>query len=212
MSYKIKEIYYTLQGEGFHSGRAAVFCRFSGCNFWTGLEKDRARAICNFCDTDFVGVNGANGGLYDAKNLAGSVRKLWVEHAGLGTCTPLVVCTGGEPLLQMDTELVREFHGFGFEVAVETNGSIMPPNSVDHVCVSPKTSDFILRHGEELKVVFPQAGIDPTKLEMLDFDNFYLQPKDGIDAEKNTQATIQYCLDHPTWKLSLQTHKFLGIP
>ena len=210
MAYKIKEIYFTLQGEGAHTGRAAVFCRFSGCNLWSGREEDRSKAICQFCDTDFWGMDGENGGRYLAKALAKKVKSLWSdEQSG----TPYVVCTGGEPLLQLDSELVRAFHESGFEVAVETNGTIAIPEGVDWVCVSPKANaDLVVTNGDELKLVFPQKDAEPTLYEHLDFDNFYLQPMDGAFAKEHTNQTIEYCKKHPKWRLSLQTHKLIGIP
>lgn len=210
MSYKIKEIYFTLQGEGAQTGRAAVFCRFSGCNLWSGREEDRSKAICQFCDTDFWGMDGENGGRYLAKALAKKVISLWPnEQSG----TPYVVCTGGEPLLQLDSELVAAFHESGLEVAVETNGTIAIPKGVDWVCVSPKANtELVVTNGEELKLVFPQAGAEPTLYEHLDFDHFFLQPMDGKSAKENTEKTVEYCKQHPKWRLSLQTHKLLGIP
>ena len=210
MSYTIKEIYYTLQGEGAHTGRAAVFCRFSGCNLWSGREEDREKAICKFCDTDFWGMDGLNGGRYSATALAKKVKSLWSpENKG----QPYVVCTGGEPLLQLDFELVAAFQKRGFEVGVETNGTIAPPRNVDWLCVSPKANtDLVVRRGDELKLVFLQQGALPEAFEDLDFDHFYLQPMDGDSAEKNTKMAIDYCLKNPKWKLSLQTHKLIGIP
>ena len=213
MSYSVKEIFYTLQGEGANAGRAAVFCRFAGCNLWNGSEADRASAICQFCDTDFVGTNGINGGRYaTAAELAGAVRRIW-KPVFDNSSRPLVVCTGGEPLLQLDEELVRSFHSFGFEVAVETNGTKQPPEGIDWVCVSPKAgAELVLRSGDELKLVFPQAECAPEQYEDLDFRHFFLQPMDGYDSELNTRKVVEYCLANPRWRLSLQTHKILGIP
>ncbi len=209
--YKIKEIFYTLQGEGAQSGRPAVFCRFSGCNLWTGREEDRHKAICQFCDTDFWGTDGLNGGRYTAAELADKVASLWpnAELPGL----PYVVCTGGEPLLQLDAPMIAAFHQKGFEVAVETNGTIEPPKGVDWVCMSPKANtELKIKGGEELKLVYPQPGAEPEKYTHLDFSNFYLQPMDGPEIEQNTRLTLAYCLKNPKWKLSLQTHKILNIP
>ena len=211
-SYKVKEIYYTLQGEGAHTGRPAVFCRFSGCNLWSGREEDRHKAVCQFCDTDFWGTDGENGGRYpDAGALADKVGSLW--PAGQDRDQPYVVCTGGEPLLQLDEALVEAFHDRVFEVAIETNGTKIPPPGVDWICVSPKAgADLVLREGHELKLVFPQPGAEPELFTDLDFDHFYLQPMDGPCIERNTQLTLKYCLDHPQWRLSVQTHKLLRIP
>lgn len=213
MTYSIKEIYYTLQGEGAQSGRPAVFCRFSGCNLWSGREEDRATAICRFCDTDFVGTDGPGGGKYPtAEDLARAVWETW--HGGDGLHEkPLVVCTGGEPLLQLDKLLVKAFHAEGLEVAIETNGTLLPPPGIDWICVSPKAgAEFVLRSGDELKLVFPQEGIDPESFLNLDFRYFFLQPMDGPDLERNTRLALQYCLEHPAWRLSLQIHKLLNIP
>ncbi len=210
-SYKIKEIFYTLQGEGAQSGRPAVFCRFSGCNLWSGREEDRRQAICRFCDTDFRGTDGVNGGRYpDAVALAAKVASLWPAQ---GAGAPYVVCTGGEPLLQLDEPLIDAFHARGFEVAVETNGTQAAPAGIDWVCVSPKAgAELVLTRGDELKLVYPQPGAEPPRFEHLDFSCFYLQPMDGPDIERNTQLALQYCLEHPRWRLSLQTHKVLEIP
>ena len=211
MKYKIKEIYYTLQGEGAHTGRPAVFCRFTGCNLWSGREEDRSKAICQFCDTDFWGTDGTNGGKYTAKELAAKVAELW--EAGMNQGTPYVVCTGGEPLLQLDEKLVKAFHKKGLEIAIETNGTKIPPVGIDWICVSPKAgAEVVLKKGNELKLVFPQLGAEPDLFENLDFEHFFLQPMDGDQTEKNTQLTIKYCLEHPKWRLSLQTHKLLNIP
>ena len=207
MAYSIKEIYYTLQGEGANTGRAAVFCRFAGCNLWTGREEDRAEAVCNFCDTDFVGTDGPGGGLFaSAIELARAVSANWKAPSS-ARAKPLVVCTGGEPLLQLDEELIRAFHEADFEVAIETNGTKLPPLGIDWICVSPKAgTNLDLRSGQELKLIFPQEGAEPERYEPLDFQHFFLQPMDGPERERNTQLAIQYCLSHPQWRLSLQTH------
>jgi len=209
-TYKIKEIYYTLQGEGHHSGRPAVFCRFAGCNLWNGLEADRHKAICQFCDTDFWGTDGVNGGKYTAAELANLIDSLWPN---LGTDTKFVVFTGGEPLLQLDAPLTSVVKDTGFEIAIETNGTIELPDGVDWVCVSPKAnSEVILTQGDELKLVFPQAGIDPSEVIDWDFRYRYLQPMDNDYIEQNTKACIEYCKSNPSWNLSIQTHKLLNIP
>jgi len=215
MIYTVKEIYYTLQGEGANAGRAAVFCRFAGCNLWTGREEDRERAVCRFCDTDFIGIDGPGGGKFDsATNLAAAVAEKWpstsLQPSPAGR--PLVVCTGGEPLLQLDKAAVDAFHAAGFEVAIETNGTKLPPDGVDWVCVSPKMgAELVLRTGSELKLVYPQADGDPARFAGLDFDHFYLQPMDGPEQLRNIQLATDYCLQHPQWRLSLQTHKLIGI-
>jgi 7-carboxy-7-deazaguanine synthase len=211
MTYIVKEIFYTLQGEGANTGRAAVFCRFAGCNLWTGREQDREDATCQFCDTDFVGMDGPGGGRFaSAGELAAAVAAAW-PPAESGR--RFVVCTGGEPLLQMDSELVRALHGNGFEIAVETNGTLPAPNGIDWLCVSPKAgAELVVTHGDEIKLVFPQAGAAPDQFERLNFRHYFLQPMDGPDREANTSAALQYCLAHPRWRLSLQTHKLLGIP
>ncbi|HEU4643033.1 MAG TPA: 7-carboxy-7-deazaguanine synthase [Gemmatimonadaceae bacterium] len=213
MSYAVKEIFYTLQGEGVNVGRPAVFCRFAGCNLWTGRERDRATAVCRFCDTDFVGTDGDGGGRFDtADSLASAVASHWPrEHAA--SARPFVVCTGGEPLLQLDEALVEALHARGFLIAVETNGTLRPPAGVDWICMSPKAgAPLALRAGDELKLVFPQAGLeDPSALESLDFRHFLLQPMDGPERERNTRLALEYCLAHPRWRLSIQTHKILGI-
>ncbi len=213
MGYAVKEIYYTLQGEGANTGRAAVFCRFAGCNLWSGREEDRASAICKFCDTDFFGVDGPGGGHFaGAKELATAVRAKWPEGKA-GFAKPFLVCTGGEPLLQLDNQLVKAFHAEGFEVAIETNGTRMPPPGVDWICVSPKAgAELVLKSGSELKLVFPQPGAEPELFHTLRFDHYFLQPMDGPDREVNTTLVRKYCLQHPQWKISLQTHKILGIP
>ncbi len=211
MSYAVKEMYYTLQGEGAHTGRPAVFLRFAGCNLWTGREQDRESAICTFCDTDFVGTDGVNGGKFKTPEaLAEAAARLWPEG---GASTQYVVCTGGEPLLQLDQPLVEALHEVGFEVGVETNGTKLPPPGVDWLCVSPKAgAPLELRSGNELKLVFPQTALMPEAMGDLEFDHFYLQPMDGPDVEENTRLAIEYCLEHPQWRLSLQTHKYLNIP
>jgi 7-carboxy-7-deazaguanine synthase (Cx14CxxC type) len=210
MSYAVKELFLTLQGEGGQAGRAAVFCRFSGCNLWSGREEDRAKAVCNFCDTDFVGMDGPGGGRFpDAASLAKAAQAEWRGEGG----RPLVVCTGGEPLLQLDPVLIAAFHAEGFEVAVETNGTLAAPEGLDWICVSPKADAQLQQtFGQELKLVFPQPGVDPTRFEGMAFERFLLQPLDGPERAANTQAAIAYCLAHPKWRLSFQTHKALGIP
>ena len=211
MPYNVKEIFYTLQGEGFHAGRPAVFCRFTSCNLWTGREEDRSRAICTFCDTDFVGTNGPGGGRFlDAAALAEAIDNAWPDA---GSEHRMVVCTGGEPLLQLDTEVVDALHARGFYVAVETNGTQPAPAGLDWTCVSPKIgAPLKLTAGDELKLVYPQAGGDPEQFEHLDFSNFRLSPMDGPNIRENTAAAVEYCLKRPLWRLSLQTHKYLGIP
>ncbi|HEX5512922.1 MAG TPA: 7-carboxy-7-deazaguanine synthase [Gammaproteobacteria bacterium] len=211
MGYHVKEIFYTLQGEGAQAGRAAVFCRFSGCNLWSGREVDRATAVCRFCDTDFIGTDGVGGGRFaSAEALVAAVVKAWPTGAG---GVPYVVCTGGEPLLQLDAELVAALQAAGFEVAVETNGTIAPPAGLNWICVSPKVgTELKVLRGDELKLVYPQAGVDPAQFAGLDFRNFFLQPLDNADRQGNTEAAVRYCLEHPQWRISLQTHKYLGIP
>jgi 7-carboxy-7-deazaguanine synthase (Cx14CxxC type) len=242
MSFAVKEIFYTLQGEGANVGRAAVFCRFAGCNLWTGREEDRADAICDFCDTDFVGTDGEGGGRFPSANsLADAIDGIWPAQGGALDIPPLadqpsprshapawerevptrqrgsaskkfVVCTGGEPLLQMTDQFVRALHARGFEVAIETNGTKLPPPGIDWICVSPKASvELVLRYGNELKLIYPQAGAEPQQYEHLDFAHFFLQPMDGPQCERNTQMAVRYCLEHPRWRLSLQTQKVLGI-
>jgi 7-carboxy-7-deazaguanine synthase (Cx14CxxC type) len=212
MTYRVKEIFYTLQGEGTHAGRPAVFCRFTSCNLWNGREKDRARAVCQFCDTDFVGTAGPGGGRFaTARDLASAVASAW-QGQGEGRERPFVVCTGGEPLLQLDRSAVEALHAAGFEVAVETNGTQSAPEGLDWICVSPKAgAPLKLVRGDELKLVFPQAGADPQSFEGLDFPRLRLQPMDGPERELNTRLAVAYCLAHPQWQLSLQTHKYLGI-
>jgi 7-carboxy-7-deazaguanine synthase (Cx14CxxC type) len=209
MRFAVKEIFYTLQGEGAQMGRPAVFLRFAGCNLWSGLEDDRAAALCTFCDTDFVGTDGPGGGHFGtAAILAEEVAVRWP-----GGGQPLVVCTGGEPLLQLSAELVEALHARGFEVAIETNGTRLPPPGVDWICVSPKAgAELVLRHGDELKLVFPQPGAEPERYERLDFRHFFLQPCDGPERERNTRLAVEYCLAHPHWRLSVQAHKYWGIP
>ncbi len=217
MSYAVKEIFYTLQGEGAQTGRAAVFCRFAGCNLWSGRESDRAAAICRFCDTDFVGVDGTGGGKFEsAQALAAAISRQWPSGSGLEGSTPgkrFVVCTGGEPLLQLDTNLIAALHARDFEIAVETNGTIAAPEGIDWLCVSPKAgAELVQRSGDELKLIYPQQGADPSDFEALAFRHFFLQPMDGPARDANTNLALRYCLDHPRWRLSLQTHKLLGIP
>ena len=212
MTYAVKEIFYTLQGEGANAGRPAVFCRFAGCNLWTGREADRREAVCRFCDTDFVGTDGPGGGKFATPGqLAAAVAAAW--PGGDPAARPLVVCTGGEPLLQLDPPLVEALHEAGFEIAVETNGTVTPPAGIDWLCVSPKAeAELVVHAGDELKLVYPQAGAEPERYAGLGFGRFFLQPMDGPDREANTQAALAYCLTHPRWRLSLQTHKLLGIP
>jgi 7-carboxy-7-deazaguanine synthase len=211
VTYSIKEIYYTLQGEGARTGRPCVLLRFAGCNLWTGREPDRAAAVCRFCDTDFFGTDGERGGKYEtAETLAAAVREIWGHTGNVGE--PYVVCTGGEPLLQLDAPLIAGLHGVGFEVAVETNGTKPVPRSVDWVCVSPKANAPLVQlSGDELKVVIPQDGLDLDELRTLDFRWFYVQPMDGPDIARNTDLAVRFCLEHPPWRLSLQTHKLIGI-
>lgn len=213
MTYSVKEIFYTLQGEGAQAGRPAVFCRFAGCNLWSGREQHRAAAICTFCDTEFVGTDGPGGGKFSAPDaLAAAVAARWPADASPGA-TPYVVCTGGEPLLQLDTPLIDAFHRAGFEIAIETNGTRPAPAGIDWICVSPKAAaPVVLRAGDELKLVYPQAKAPPERFTELNFRYFFLQPMDGPDVEANTGAALRYCLAHPRWRLSLQTHKLIGIP
>jgi len=210
MTYLVKELFFTLQGEGFNTGTAAVFCRFTGCNLWSGREEHRSNAICQFCDTDFVGTDGAGGGHFKTPDdLVAAALASW----GAGRAKErFVVCTGGEPLLQLDTPLIEAFHRDGFRVAVETNGTCEPPPGIDWICVSPKAgAELVLRAGDELKLVFPQDGIQPHEVAALDFAHFFLQPMDGSEREKHTAMAVDYCLAHPRWRLSLQTHKTIGI-
>ncbi len=233
--YAVKEIYMTLQGEGAQTGRAAVFLRFAGCNLWSGLERDRKSATCQFCDTDFVGVDGPGGGKFvEAGALAAAVARCWGAtvtsppssypslrgkkerrraEGGVQAAKPYVVCTGGEPLLQVDAPLIVALHGMGFEVAVETNGTMEAPEGLDWICVSPKANaPLVLTRGDELKLVFPQPGAEPERFARLDFTHFFLQPMDGQDQRANIELAARYCLRHPGWRLSLQTHKFIGLP
>jgi 7-carboxy-7-deazaguanine synthase len=211
MTYTVRELFYTLQGEGANVGRAAVFCRFAGCNLWTGREEDRADATCTFCDTDFVGVGPDGGKFAEAGALARTAASLW-PAAGGSSSPRFIVCTGGEPLLQLDENLVDALHAEGFEVAIETNGTRRPPAGIDWICVSPKASaPLVLTQGNELKLVYPQPGGEPDRYEDLDFEHFFLQPMDGPEVERNTRLALDYCLAHPRWRLSLQTHKRLGI-
>ncbi len=211
MAYTVRECFYTLQGEGVQAGRAAVFCRFAGCNLWTGREADRATAVCTFCDTDFVGVGPDGGKFSTAAELAAFVKSRWPADAP-SHVRPFVVCTGGEPLLQLDGDAVAALHAEGFEIAVETNGTQSPPEGLDWICVSPKAqAPLVLTAGHELKLVFPQPTALPERFERLDFRHFLLQPMDGPQATENTQAALAYCLAHPQWRLSVQTHKALGI-
>lgn len=211
MSYSVKEIYYTLQGEGAQAGRPAVFCRFAGCNLWSGLEEDREEAICDFCDTDFVGTDGPGGGVFKtASDLANAVADKW--PATDSKARPLVVCTGGEPLLQLDDAAIKALQDNGFEVAIETNGTLLPPEGVDWICVSPKAgAEMVTKYGHEFKLVYPQGGMPPETFEDLDFQHFFLQPMDGPEIEKNTKLALEYCLANPLWRLSIQTHKLLNI-
>jgi len=210
MTYTVKEIFLTLQGEGGQAGKAAVFCRFSGCNLWTGREQDRHKAVCTFCDTDFVGTDGEGGGKFaTADALAAAVEAAWTG----GPDDRLVVCTGGEPLLQLDAAAIDALHARGFMIAVETNGTVVAPAGIDWVCVSPKADAPVVQtSGQELKLVYPQDKALPERFAGLDFERFYLQPMDGPDRERNTQLAVAYCLSHPQWRLSVQTHKYLGLP
>lgn len=213
--YSVKEIFYTLQGEGANAGTPAVFLRFAGCNLWSGRERDRAGAVCRFCDTEFVGTGGAGGGKFrSAAALAGAVAAKWPKRAATQRrAAKLVVCTGGEPLLQLDAGLVRALHRRGFRVAIETNGTLAAPRGIDWICMSPKAgAPLRLDSGDELKLVFPQPGAEPRRYEALDFDHFFLQPMDGPRRAENTRLAAEYCLRHPRWRLSLQTHKLIGLP
>lgn len=209
MTYAVKEIFYTLQGEGANAGRPAVLLRFAGCNLWSGQEAERTMSICRFCDTDFVGVDGQGGGRYSsADELADAVTRVWPNNVA----HRFVVCTGGEPLLQIDDELLDALHARGFVIALETNGTILVPEGIDWICVSPKAgANLVQITGDELKVVYPQENLDPAGFEHLEFIHFFLQPMDGPDRERNTAATVEYCLRHPKWRLSLQVHKVVGI-
>jgi 7-carboxy-7-deazaguanine synthase (Cx14CxxC type) len=210
VSYAVKEIFKTLQGEGAQAGRAAVFCRFAGCNLWSGREEDRGGAVCTFCDTDFVGTDGPGGGCFaTAADLARTIAACW----GPGAERRMAVFTGGEPLLQLDAPLIEAVHAEGFRVAIETNGTLPAPRGIDWICVSPKAgAPLEQKHGHELKLVYPQDGAAPDQFEGLDFEHFFLQPMDGPDRERNTGLAVAYCLDHPRWRISLQTHKLMGIP
>ncbi|MEH0195570.1 7-carboxy-7-deazaguanine synthase [Caulobacter sp. CCNWLY153] len=210
MTYSVKEIFLTLQGEGGQAGKAAVFCRFSGCNLWTGREQDRAKAVCTFCDTDFVGTDGEGGGKFaTADDLANAVETAWTG----GPDDRLVVCTGGEPLLQLDAAIVEALHKRGFQIAMESNGTLPAIDGIDWICVSPKADAPVVQtSGQELKLVFPQEKAMPERFEAMDFERFYLQPMDGPDRDRNTQLAVAYCLAHPKWRLSVQTHKYLGLP
>jgi 7-carboxy-7-deazaguanine synthase (Cx14CxxC type) len=214
LTYSVKEIFYTLQGEGVQAGRPGVFCRFAGCNLWSGREPDRGRAVCTFCDTDFRGTDGENGGKYaDAATLARRIAAVWPAGAQSTRARPFVVCTGGEPLLQLDKSLLEALHAHGFEVAVETNGTRPAPPGIDWICVSPKSAaHLVLESGDELKLVYPQADAPPECFTHLRFRHFLLQPMDGPDLSENTRRAVAYCRSHPHWRLSLQTHKLLGIP
>jgi 7-carboxy-7-deazaguanine synthase len=208
--YKIKEIFLTKQGEGYHTGRPSVFLRFSGCNLWSGLEKDRVQAICNWCDTDFVGINGVNGGNYDIKEILDIISNLWPSDSN---SEPFLVCTGGEPLLQLDQNFVDEIHKIGFKISIETNGTKLPPNEIDWICVSPKKdTTTTLKTGNELKFVYPQKNFEPTQFENYGFKHFFIQPMDNSDYEKNKKLSETFVEENPKWKLSLQTHKILGFP
>ena len=208
--YKIKEIFLTKQGEGYHTGRKSVFIRFSGCNLWSGLEKDRHKAICDWCDTDFIGTDGINGGNYSLNEVIKIVCELWPIN---NDEKPFVVCTGGEPLLQLDQFFVDEIHKNGFEIAIETNGTYLPPDKIDWICVSPKkNTDLILKNGDELKFVYPQLGFEPQQFEKFNFNHFFIQPMDGNNYNKNEKISKEFIKKNPRWKLSLQTHKILGFP
>lgn len=207
--YKIKEIYYTIQGEGYHTGRPAVFCRFAGCNLWSGREQDRDKAICKFCDTDFWGTDGINGGKYTADALVDKILSLWPVNSSMHC---FVVCTGGEPALQIDAPLIQVMHDAGIEIAIETNGTVPLAEGIDWICVSPKAdTEIVVTRGNELKLVYPQAENTPEQYEKLDFEHFYLQPLQDENWADNTAQTVKYCMQHPHWKLSVQTHKYLGI-
>ena len=208
--YKIKEIFLTKQGEGYHTGRKSVFIRFSGCNLWSGMEKDRDKAICNWCDTDFVGTDGLNGGKYSVDQIAKLVWDLWPVNI---LEAPYIVCTGGEPLLQLDQFFVDEMHRNGFEIAIETNGTCIPPNKIDWICVSPKNNaDLVLKTGDELKFVYPQSNFSPQQFEKFNFNHFFIQPMDGTHYDRNEKMSKEFIKKNPHWKLSLQTHKLLGFP
>ena len=206
--YSVKEIYYTIQGEGFHAGRPAVFCRFSGCNLWSGREEDRAKAICQFCDTNFWGTDGENGGKYTKAELVNTLKSLYPKNQP----NPYVVCTGGEPALQVDEELILALHEEGFEVAIETNGTHELPPSLDWICMSPKArTDIVVKKGDEIKIIIPQAGIDPLDFEKFDFTHFYVQAMESEQWDENTKHAVEFVMNNPKWKLSVQIHKYLGI-
>ena len=206
--YTVKEIFYTLQGEGYNAGKAAIFCRFTGCNLWNGKEKDRKKSICSFCDTDFLGTNGALGGQYSLENLVNKITKLWPQYKK----NKFVVFTGGEPLLQLDQLLIDRLKNNNFKVAVETNGTILPPLRIDWICVSPKAkSNFILKKANEIKIVYPQENLDPKKYEKLNFDHFYIQPLYNKNLKENNKKAIEFILNNPSWKLSVQSHKYIGV-
>lgn len=216
MAYAVKEIFYSLQGEGAQVGRPAVFCRFAGCNLWSGLERDRAAAVCNFCDTEFVGTAGPEGGVFEtAQSLAEAVMERWpTAETSIASenSRPLVICTGGEPLLQLDEPAIAALHALGMEVAVETNGTRPIPAGIDWLCVSPKANaELVVHAGDELKLIYPQPGAEPELYTHLDFQHFFLQPMDGPTLAENTRLAVNYCLSHPQWRLSLQTHKLLGL-
>ena len=216
MAYAVKEIFYSLQGEGAQVGRPAVFCRFAGCNLWSGLERDRAAAVCQFCDTDFVGTDGSDGGIFEsAEELAEAVFLRWPKSEAALALThvrPFVICTGGEPLLQLDEPAIAALHSRGLQVAVETNGTRSVPAGIDWLCVSPKASaELVVHSGDELKLIYPQPGAEPERYADLDFAHFFLQPMDGPALEENTRQAVVYCLSYPRWRLSLQTHKLLGL-
>jgi len=214
MTYSVKEIYFTVQGEGVQTGMPAVFLRFAGCNLWSGLERDRSSAICNFCDTDFVGTSGPGGGKFKtAEQLAQSVMSHWPKNKGEATGEPWVVCTGGEPLLQLDAPLIDALHAAGLKIAIETNGTLKAPQGIDWLCVSPKAdTEIVQTNGHELKLVYPQAENGPEHFDHLDFQYFSLQPMDNEHQRENMQKTFEYCIRHPRWRLSLQTHKWIGVP
>jgi 7-carboxy-7-deazaguanine synthase (Cx14CxxC type) len=214
VTYSVKEIFYTLQGEGMQAGRPAVFCRFAGCNLWSGREQDRRSAVCDFCDTDFRGTDGEGGGKFrNAERLAERISAAWPRDGDRGVAGPFVVCTGGEPLLQLDAALIDALHARGFEIAVETNGTRPAPPGIDWICVSPKScAHLVLESGDELKLVYPQKDAPPERFAGLAFDHFLLQPLDGPDLAGNTRRAVAYCKAHPRWRLSLQTHKLIGIP
>ena len=208
--YKIKEIFLTKQGEGYHTGKKSVFIRFAGCNLWSGIEKDRSKAICNWCDTDFVGTDGLNGGKYTLDEIVKKVWSIWPSYI---PDNPFIVCTGGEPLLQLDQQFVDKMHNNGFKVAIETNGTCLPPEKIDWICVRPKSNtDLLLKTGDELKFVYPQINFDPLQFEKFNFDHFFIQPMDGTNYDKNERMSKEFIKKNSQWKLSLQTHKILGFP